>query len=170
LESLVQVLGLPDPAKGQVHRALDDAIQTVELFLALQERALALSWGQLEEIVLAGQRLGWPETLFFEELLKHKTKRAFSGQEQPGRLARLYNPPQLTGRLPVPVEEPAMLDVPTLAQMMGPTGNFSRAFEGFEQRPQQVEMMMAVADAFNAGEHLLVEAGTGTGKSVSYLN
>jgi DNA polymerase-3 subunit epsilon/ATP-dependent DNA helicase DinG len=62
-----------------------------------------------------------------------------------------------------------MLDVPALAQMMGPTGNFSRAFEGFEQRPQQVEMMMSAADAFNAGEHLLVEAGTGTGKSVSYL-
>jgi DNA polymerase-3 subunit epsilon/ATP-dependent DNA helicase DinG len=169
LESLVQLLELPDPAQGQVHRALDDAIQTVELFLALQERALALAWGQLEEIVLAGQRLGWPETLFFEEVLRQKTKKAFTGPAQPGKLARLYNPPQLTGRMPVPVEEPAMLDVPALAQMMGPTGNFSRVFAGFEQREQQVAMMVAVAEAFNAGEHLLVEAGTGTGKSIGYL-
>ena len=169
LESLVQVLGLPDPSQGQAHRALEDAIQTVELFLELEERAAALTWGQLEEIVLAGRRLGWPETLFFEEALAAKAKQAFAGREQPGRLTRLYNPPRLTGQAPAPVEEPAMLDVQALVQMMGSTGNFSRVFEGFEQRDQQVEMMAAVAEAFNAGEHLLVEAGTGTGKSVGYL-
>ncbi len=169
LESLVQVLALPDPAQGQAHRALEDAIQTVELFLALQERASALNWNQLEEIVLAGRRLGWPETLFFEEVLAEKAKQAFAGREQPGRLTRIYNPPRLTGQAPAPVDEPAMLDVRALAQMMGPTGNFSRVFEGFEQREQQVEMMAAVAESFNAGEHLLVEAGTGTGKSIGYL-
>ena len=37
-------------AQGQTHRALDDAEQTVELFLALRERALALEYGLLEEI------------------------------------------------------------------------------------------------------------------------
>ncbi|MCB8943211.1 MAG: DEAD/DEAH box helicase family protein [Ardenticatenaceae bacterium] len=169
LESLVQTLGLPDPGQGQAHRALEDAIQTVELFLALQERALALNWGALEEIVLAGRRLGWPETFFFEEVLAQKAKDAFSGREQRGRLTRLYNPPKLTGQIPVPSDEPAMLDVHALVQMMGPTGNFSRVFAGFELREQQVDMMVAVAEAFNAGEHLLVEAGTGTGKSVGYL-
>ena len=169
LESLVQMLALPDPAQGQAHRALEDAIQTVELFLALQERALALNWNQLEEIVLAGRRLGWPETLFFEEVLAEKAKQAFANREQPGRLTRIYNPPRLTGQAPAAVDEPAMLDVRALAQMMGPTGNFSRVFEGFEQREQQVEMMAAVAESFNAGEHLLVEAGTGTGKSIGYL-
>ena len=169
LESLVQMLALPDPAQGQAHRALEDAIQTVELFLALQERALALNWNQLEEIVLAGRRLGWPETLFFEEVLAEKAKQAFAGREQPGRLTRIYNPPRLTGQAPAAVDEPAMLDVRALGQMMGPTGNFSRVFEGFEQREQQVEMMAAVAESFNVGEHLLVEAGTGTGKSIGYL-
>ena len=35
-----------------------------------------------------------------------------------------------------------------------------------DERPGQVEMARAVAHALTAGEHLLVQAGTGTGKSL----
>ena len=38
-----------------------------------------------------------------------------------------------------------------------------------EARPGQVAMATAVADAIEAGEHLLVQAGTGTGKTLGYL-
>lgn len=37
------------------------------------------------------------------------------------------------------------------------------------ERPGQVQMAHAVADAIDTGEHLLVQAGTGTGKSLAYL-
>lgn len=40
---------------------------------------------------------------------------------------------------------------------------------GGEDRPQQVEMAEAVARAVDAGRHLVVQAGTGTGKSWGYL-
>jgi ATP-dependent DNA helicase DinG len=40
---------------------------------------------------------------------------------------------------------------------------------GGAERPGQVEMAKAVARAIDAGEHLLVQAGTGTGKSLAYL-
>ncbi|WP_308290357.1 ATP-dependent DNA helicase [Mumia sp. zg.B53] len=40
---------------------------------------------------------------------------------------------------------------------------------GGVERPGQVEMVEAVSDAFSGGEHLLVQAGTGTGKSLGYL-
>jgi DNA polymerase-3 subunit epsilon/ATP-dependent DNA helicase DinG len=170
LESLVRTMNLPDPAQGQTHRALDDAEQTVELFLALRERALILDYGLLEEMVMAGQRIGWPETIFFEEVLHEKAQQAFAGGGHThGRLTRLYNPPRLVGDFPAPAEQPEMLDVASLVGMFKPTGNFSRAFPGFEYREQQIEMLVAVAEAFNAGEHVLVEAGTGTGKSVGYL-
>src|SRR3954447_17059517 len=39
----------------------------------------------------------------------------------------------------------------------------------YEFRPQQLEMASAVASAFKSGHHLLVEAGTGVGKSFAYL-
>ncbi len=40
---------------------------------------------------------------------------------------------------------------------------------GGTERPGQVEMAEAVAVAIDSGEHLLVQAGTGTGKSLAYL-
>ena len=40
---------------------------------------------------------------------------------------------------------------------------------GGEDRPGQVEMARAVARALSSGRHLVVQAGTGTGKSLAYL-
>lgn len=40
---------------------------------------------------------------------------------------------------------------------------------GGAQRDGQIEMAQAVAHAFESGEHLAVQAGTGTGKSLAYL-
>ena len=39
----------------------------------------------------------------------------------------------------------------------------------YEARPQQVDMARAVAEALEANRHLIVEAGTGVGKSLAYL-
>lgn len=44
-----------------------------------------------------------------------------------------------------------------------------RAIPDYEHRPQQSAMADAVAHAFSKNEHLLVEAGTGVGKSFAYL-
>ena len=58
------------------------------------------------------------------------------------------------------------LDSPT-AKALNPQS--SVLSPNYEYRPQQVEMAKAVASAFNKGHHLMMEAGTGTGKSVGYL-
>ena len=171
LESLVYYLGLPNPNNGQTHRALDDAEQTVELFLALRERAMQLQLSQIDELVEAGRRLGWPETIFFEDILAERVRTAFEGKElrHRGRLPRLFNPGKLDGRPAVPTESPQMLDPELVASMISPGGNFDQLFDEFEYRPQQVEMLDAVVGAFNDGAHVMVEAGTGTGKSIAYL-
>ncbi|HJN78297.1 MAG TPA: helicase C-terminal domain-containing protein [Myxococcota bacterium] len=44
-----------------------------------------------------------------------------------------------------------------------------RVMRGAEPRPQQLEMALSVADALDGGEVLVIEAGTGTGKSLAYL-
>ena len=61
------------------------------------------------------------------------------------------------------------MDTEELARLFETGGLFESSMEGYEQRPQQVSMVRGVAGAFNEGEVLLVEAGTGTGKSLSYL-
>ena len=53
--------------------------------------------------------------------------------------------------------------------ILAPGGLVSRHMPNFEPRPQQVEMARAVSEAFEAGGHLIVEAGTGVGKSFAYL-
>lgn len=40
---------------------------------------------------------------------------------------------------------------------------------GGEDRPAQIEMVQAVADAMTGGRHIVVRAGTGTGKTLGYL-
>lgn len=52
--------------------------------------------------------------------------------------------------------------------IFSPSGILSRA-KNFEYRPQQQQMAVAVARALETSEHLLVEAGTGVGKSLAYL-
>jgi Rad3-related DNA helicase/REP element-mobilizing transposase RayT len=57
-----------------------------------------------------------------------------------------------------------------LTDILGPQGAIARRLgDKYEHRPQQLEMADAVASAFEEGHHLLVEAGTGVGKSFAYL-
>jgi ATP-dependent DNA helicase DinG len=53
--------------------------------------------------------------------------------------------------------------------ILGPGGAIARRLPNYEARPQQLDMADAVAGAIARGEHLMVEAGTGVGKSFAYL-
>ena len=52
---------------------------------------------------------------------------------------------------------------------LGKEGLLSSRLEGFEYRAQQMHMADAGEEAFGNARHLIVEAGTGTGKSLAYL-
>ena len=56
-----------------------------------------------------------------------------------------------------------------LADILGPAGPLARALPGYTTRPQQVEMAEHVAAALAGRSQLIVEAGTGTGKTFAYL-
>src|SRR5438270_9925731 len=69
---------------------------------------------------------------------------------------------------------PKSYDVPDLSAPMtdifGPGGLLEKCMPGgYEHRRSQLEMAELVNDAFRAKQHLLVEAGTGTGKTLAYL-
>jgi len=59
---------------------------------------------------------------------------------------------------------------PTMRDIFGPGGMLDRCMiGGYEHRPAQLEMAEAVNDAFVNHHHAIVEAGTGTGKTLAYL-
>lgn len=58
--------------------------------------------------------------------------------------------------------------VPLIERIFMSRGDLQRALE-LEHRPQQADMALAIAEAMEADEALLFEAGTGVGKSLAYL-
>ena len=172
LEYLADYLMLAIDDGGQTHRALADVLLTAELFLELSHRANQLDIGILSEIIETGSRVGWPEVIFFEDALKVAVRNSLVASKRPRRgkeFKELYKPASVEGQQLTPKEKTETIPTDLIVDMFAPTGNFAQAFVGFEQRPQQIEMVEAVAEAFNNGQHLLIEAGTGTGKSVGYL-
>ena len=53
--------------------------------------------------------------------------------------------------------------------ILGPNGAVARRHPRYEARPEQIRMAQAVASAIEGEHHLMVEAGTGVGKSFAYL-
>ena len=62
--------------------------------------------------------------------------------------------------------DPASL---TMADIFGPGGWLERAHDAYEFRGSQLEMAELVEEAFRRKQHAIVEAGTGTGKTLAYL-
>jgi len=56
-----------------------------------------------------------------------------------------------------------------MQEIFGPGGRLGAVLPAFEPRSEQLELAQAVESALADGEHLLAEAGTGTGKSLAYL-
>lgn len=59
-----------------------------------------------------------------------------------------------------------MLDI---REIFGPSGPFAKALSSYEQREEQVRMAEAIQEACRTKQNLMVEAGTGVGKSFAYL-
>lgn len=167
LGSLGQILGILIPNS---HRALDDARLAHAVFMQLYERALNLPVELLAEIVRHSEPLEWDAGWIFQQIMRARSRQPIQArqthqQNYEGLFAvehRLAPPLTL-------VETPRPLDEDEVAAILEPGGLFSRYFDQFEYRSQQVEMLRAVTRALSSGQHLMVEAGTGTGKSFAYL-
>ena len=61
------------------------------------------------------------------------------------------------------------LNIEAALSILGPAGPLAGNLKGFESRPEQVAMMRNILDAYNHNQIALIEAGTGTGKSIAYL-
>lgn len=57
----------------------------------------------------------------------------------------------------------------TAGEFLSEGGPIAKRLPAYEARPQQIEMAAAVEAAFAAGEPLVIEAGTGVGKTFAYL-
>ena len=158
------------------HRALDDAAATARVFASLIGEAAELEIDVLSELHRAARRsdsrlayamAGLAETAAAD--LAEAAERPTLGFDIAAIRRRSQSAPALR-----PVQEPVPVDIDAVTAALEEGGPLDRSMQGFEHRKEQVQMARAVAEtinAFAAGSEgrLIVEAGTGVGKSLAYL-
>lgn len=164
LGALAATLGI---AHDEAHRALSDADVTRQVFLNLLQRIAALSLNDLNEIVRLTARIDWSLRPLFEEAQRAKALRVFV-DETPISAAESRDTEEKYAPLK-PTGDARPINLTEIRRFFNPDGTLGRAFEGYEQRDQQVRMSEAVTNALNQGGALIAEAGTGTGKGLAYL-
>ncbi len=125
----------------------------------------------MAEFVRLSEPLDWGASWLFSQVLKFQSHQPVSARHAHDS----HHGPLFGGELqplapPLdPVEFPQPLDPEELVALLEYAGPFAKYFESYEHRPQQIEMLRAVTNALSESQHLMVEAGTGTGKSFAYL-
>jgi DNA polymerase-3 subunit epsilon/ATP-dependent DNA helicase DinG len=170
LGSLVQELGVALPA---THRALDDARATHGVYQRLLIQAKELPLDLLAEIVRQSEPIEWAGSWAFQQALQARSHEGIKAKRVKGESTAGFSKSddaerQKSRPIQVP-KEPLPIDPEEAASTLEHGGPFARYFESYEYRPEQVEMLKAVANALSFGQHLMVEAGTGVGKSFAYL-
>lgn len=149
-------LGFTQP---RPHRALDDADATRQLLLRLRDEAASLDEGLKEAMLALVAPYPWTAARFFAETLVLPNPAPEDGRPDIRSEA---------ARAPSAVEEPPA-DPRHMASLLGPEGPLAGRLPGYEHRESQTQMLLAVAQIQARGGTLVVEAGTGTGKSLAYL-
>ena len=70
---------------------------------------------------------------------------------------------------PIQPTEEVKIYPEAIEEILGPNGTISQLLENYEFRQEQLTMSKAVVQGLNESQHVLVEAGTGTGKGLAYL-
>jgi ATP-dependent DNA helicase DinG len=157
-----------DIALSQAHRALADAEATMLLFRQIQSRIQRLPRSIVQLLVACGAESKWSPL----HLLQDRLAAPLAPDEgttvfplgKSSKAPRLH-PGTLDGVGPVrAIEEAAVVNA------FDADGPLARQMEGrYERRQSQVTMARLVTSALNQGAHQIIEAGTGTGKSMAYL-
>ena len=168
LGKLARSLGIVHP---RPHRAVEDALVTRDVFLDLVTRLSQLDVYTLAEIRRLAERSSWSLSYVVDRVEAAvdgahaaKSRVGVAGLDMEALAERLKRRKALR-----PNRQTEGLDVELVASLLRDGGPLSVAMPGFEEREEQVAMARAVGQAINGKTRLIVEAGTGVGKSLAYL-
>ena len=153
---------------ADAHRALADAMATKNVYIKLLRLAAEQDAGLLNYLSNLAARSRWSISGILAGL-----EGASGGTTSTVGLTGL-DLQQMAARLGAPEKrraDPSLSDLSEekVAGLLATNGPFAKVFSGFEHRAEQEEMLAGVTKAFYHNEHLVVEGGTGVGKSMAYL-
>ncbi|MCH7738464.1 MAG: DEAD/DEAH box helicase family protein [Chloroflexi bacterium] len=150
------------------HRALADAMATKNVYIKLLRLAAEQDSGLLSYLSNLAARSRWSISGILAGL-------EGTGDAQTSSVGLTgLDLEQLSIRLSSPEKrraDPTLSDLSEeeVAGLLSRDGPFAKVFSGFEHRPEQEEMLAGVTEAMYHNQHLVVEGGTGVGKSMAYL-
>ena len=162
LIDLVRAFGAP----VSTHRADDDVSATCALFRILLAGVAAMPPALVKEIALMTTDEEWNTAVVFQHFAQPNVK--------PLAIKSLRVPAteKFEHKAKLDAKNLERLSFPLVEEVEGafaPDGLVGRMYGDFEPRKEQIEMAKQVRDAFAASSNLVVEAGTGVGKSMAYL-
>ena len=152
---------------------LSNARSVFIVFSALIEEGKRISPFVLEELLRIAHNTGLSLSHLGSLLLPQGVQRDLGASDSNliGGLDQKNLEENLSSAPPLGKKRNNILPIPErfLFETFPSGGILESALPGFESRPQQEEMFHAIASALYEGRHLIVEAGTGVGKSLAYL-
>ncbi len=153
-----------DVVNPSAHRAIHDADTTAKIFIKLLEHIDRYIDVRLNSNLLTIARsidIDTSLAVFLEKIVNYQRKYALLQTKRP-------KPPQkgIGNFIEHKMPNPKVYDIENL---FAEDSFFSNKFPHYEKRTGQINMSVAVEQALKTKKHLLVEAGTGVGKSIAYL-
>ena len=164
LDTLGEALGV---TAGNDDPRRNVADMLADVFEALLARIAAYDDVTLERLATHVTEGGWQFAELFEPRFAARFRTSGGTRLLPPEIGFLRERPREDSLEPTGSLEP--VDRRLVQDVIGPHGSLSEVIAGFERRRQQEQMADAVAEAINVNGQMLVEAGTGTGKSLAYL-
>lgn len=147
------------------HRSEINAWFTWKLFEACRKKSLEFDLSFFDQAKSLLER--WSGRGFIDESHKEITRR-FPDRQIRTDFVLTPIPEGLFLSKKTPANEmPVSID--WIVDSFSPGGILERNLIGYESRPGQVKMAKLIAEGLTSSQHVVVEAGTGTGKSFAYL-
>lgn len=164
LGAIAEYLGIEYSVR---HRAMPDADAARRVFLALRQRLLESPAAVLAEADRLASMSDWPLRHLLREVAAQRP-RAPGASEREGYVHEFVRAP---GEVPAPLRTNDRTEAvsPKEAARVISSAAMREALDAYEERPEQTAMARIVAETVGRGERLIVEAGTGVGKSLAYL-
>lgn len=149
------------------HRALSDATATAFLALNLMNKIKSFNLASIIYIHNFLKQAGSSWAAYISPIIKNKTRMS-TGESLK---IRYPAPPdtKIKKKFNKASHPSVQIKGSDMEKIFSSGGPLQEHFQHFEHRPQQIKMAVSVANSLNDHRCLLMEAGTGTGKSLAYV-
>ena len=165
LSYLAEKLSLKMEDRASGHRSQKKAWLTWKLFETCRKKSLEFDLSFFEQAKSLLE--GWPGRGFIDESYQEITRRFPDRQIRTDFVLAPIPEGLFSSDKIIAPKIPDSID--WIVECFSPGGILEKNLSGYESRPGQMKMAKLIAEGLTTSQHVVVEAGTGTGKSFAYL-